>query len=680
MYESSFGLTKDTYPDSEFELYTYDDAGNVVAFTDCMGNTTSYTYDDIYRISQITYADQSVVSYSYDLNSNRIRMDDDAPGTGDYVTYTYDQWNRLVTETRHISQESYAVSYEYDVSNNVTEITYPDSMEIVYEYDDLNRMREIKRYVDGQNDEILFSNPQYDVESLMTQFEYGNGLQAFYTFDSRDRFLTIDVKDGSTPYLDLDYTYDNNSNITQISDQYRNTSGSLSLAQTREYVYDGLDRLTEEKKMGIPVHSYTYDKAGNRTGKDSLTYTVNVVNEVTALSDGTSFTYDDNGNRIQKSNGTDTWDYTYDYANRLTKVEKNQATIGDYVYDGNGKRLQKTENDVTTTYICSGINVMYEENATGYISYVYGPAGLLAKRTTIDQESNTYYYHKDHLGSTRSVTDSNKAVISTSTYHPFGDADNEEGSEQYLYTGKERDSTGLYYYGARYYDPEIGRFVTRDTLKRNPNNPRSVNRYTYCQNNPLIYFDPDGKLEKKFTMLGSGYYNTPTNFQYSFMYFGHLATVDTYILKSDDNSDFSVAILITYVLQKTIYKPEGVEEAAEFLVQKPVMSGVANFSIKMEDIENTIVEFLTSEDTKLINEIGDITEDQIHIHWQISECEAGNTIYVYVYYTVSTSGETEVQVIISYYPLNPYVPLDTQITDVPIAEEENDGGNPAEII
>jgi RHS repeat-associated protein len=496
MYESFFGLAKATYPDSEFELYTYDDAGNMVAFTDCMGNTTSYTYDDIYRISQITYADHSVVSYTYDLNSNRIRMDDDAPGTGDYVAYTYDQWNRLVTETRHISLESYAVSYEYDVGNNVTEITYPDSMEIVYEYDDLNRMREIKRYVDGQNDEILFSNPQYDAESLLTQFEYGNGLYAFYTFDSRDRPLTIDVKDGSTPYLDLDYTYDNNSNITQISDQYRTTSGFLSLAQTREYVYDGLDRLIEEKKMGIPVHTYSYDKAGNRTGKDSLTYTVNVVNEVTALSDGTSFTYDDNGNRIQKTKDDDTWDYTYDYANRLTKVEKNQVTIGDYVYDGNGKRLQKTENDVTTTYIYSGINVMYEKNATGYTSYVYGPTGLLAKRTTIDQESNTYYYHKNHLGSTRSVTDSNKTVISTTTYQPFGDTDNEEGSEQYLYTGKERDSTGLYYYGARYYDPEIGRFVTRDRNKGSKWCPRSLNRYSYCYNNPVCYTDPDGKIPK----------------------------------------------------------------------------------------------------------------------------------------------------------------------------------------
>jgi RHS repeat-associated protein len=136
---------------------------------------------------------------------------------------------------------------------------------------------------------------------------------------------------------------------------------------------------------------------------------------------------------------------------------------------------------------------MNEENSTGYTSYVYGPTGLLAKRITIDQESNTYYYHKDHLGSTRSVTDNNKTVISTSTYHPFGDADNEEGSEQYLYTGKERDSTGLYYYGARYYDPNIGRFVTRDRKPGRIFSPLTLNKYTYCLNNPIIYIDPDGQ-------------------------------------------------------------------------------------------------------------------------------------------------------------------------------------------
>jgi RHS repeat-associated protein len=506
-YASVFGLTKTTYPDSEYETYTYDNVGNIASFTDCKGNTTSYTYDDLYRLTEIEYADQSTVSYTYDLNSNRTRMDDDAPSANDYVAYNYDTWNRLLTETRHISQDSHAVSYQYDVANRATKLTYPDSMQILYSYDDLNRITDIKRYVDGQNDEILFDDPQYDVENLLTQFDYGNGIRATYTYDSLDRPSTIDVKDGASSLLDLDYMYDNNSNITQLINGWRDTSSTWH-SETESYSYDGLDRLTSGSCTSWS-HTYTYDKAGNRTGKDSITYTINFVNEVTALSDNTSFTYDDNGNRTQKTNGNNTWDYTYDYANRLTKVEENDSTIGEYVYDGDGKRLQKTENSITTTYMYSGINSVYEENSTGSACYIYGPTGLIAKRTTISQESNTYYYHKDHLGSIRSVTNSSKNIIAASTYHPFGETEVEEGSEHYLFNGKEKDTTGLYYYGARYYDPQIGRFITKDSLKGRLINSQTLNRFSYCLNNPIKYIDPKGLIESQFSIEGGGTQEEP---------------------------------------------------------------------------------------------------------------------------------------------------------------------------
>ncbi len=227
--------------------------------------------------------------------------------------------------------------------------------------------------------------------------------------------------------------------------------------------------------------------------KDGVTYTINTINEVTGLSDGTSFTYDSNGNRTGKTKGTDTWVYTYDYANRLTMVEKNSATIGEYVYDGDGKRMQATEDSEPTTYIYAGLKTLYEETMTGTACYIYGPAGRLAKRTTINSESNIFYYHADHLGSTRLVTDSNKSIVTAVTYHPFGESYSVESSEDYLFTGKEKDSTGLYYYGARHYDPDLGRFLTRDPYSGNLVKPQSLNQYTYCYNNPLLFVDPDGR-------------------------------------------------------------------------------------------------------------------------------------------------------------------------------------------
>ena len=102
------------------------------------------------------------------------------------------------------------------------------------------------------------------------------------------------------------------------------------------------------------------------------------------------------------------------------------------------------------------------------------------------------------------MTDSSKNIIAASTYHPFGETAVEEGSEHYLYTGKQKDSTGLYYYGARYYDPDVGRFITRDLIRGNRMNSQSFNRYSYCLNNPLKYIDPEGLIESQFSIDGGG--------------------------------------------------------------------------------------------------------------------------------------------------------------------------------
>jgi RHS repeat-associated protein len=77
---------------------------------------------------------------------------------------------------------------------------------------------------------------------------------------------------------------------------------------------------------------------------------------------------------------------------------------------------------------------------------------------------------------------------------PFGAGYGEEGSEEFRYTGKYEDTTGLYYFGARYYDPNAGRFTTEDPVTGSLEDPQSLNRYTYCRNNPHKYTDPDGRF------------------------------------------------------------------------------------------------------------------------------------------------------------------------------------------
>ncbi len=153
------------------------------------------------------------------------------------------------------------------------------------------------------------------------------------------------------------------------------------------------------------------------------------------------------------------WEYVHDFENKLTSVKVDGVVTEQYVYDGDGNRIKKTDSSSERIYLYSGMNVSYEVNTTTQMHavYVYGPTGKIAKKVN----DITEYYHTDHLGSTRLVTTEDGAVTEEIQYQPFGE---EIGTseERYTYNGKERDETGLYYYGARYYDPAIGRFMKID--------------------------------------------------------------------------------------------------------------------------------------------------------------------------------------------------------------------------
>jgi len=118
--------------------------------------------------------------------------------------------------------------------------------------------------------------------------------------------------------------------------------------------------------------------------------------------------------------------------------------------------------------------------SAGSTSYIHGASGLIAKIN----ETNITYYHSDHLGSTSAMTDESGNVIEEQVNMPFGQLIS--GSEKYGFTGKEHDKIGLQYFGARYYNPVTGRFLTVDPAQDR------VNWFSYASNNPLKYIDPTG--------------------------------------------------------------------------------------------------------------------------------------------------------------------------------------------
>ena len=118
--------------------------------------------------------------------------------------------------------------------------------------------------------------------------------------------------------------------------------------------------------------------------------------------------------------------------------------------------------------------------------YIYGN-GLIASKDN-NQEIN--YYHKDHLGSTRAITNQEGDIEFSSDFYPFGNSYNEVGDTEYTYTGKQKDNTGLFYYGARYYDADLGRFTQIDPILNPSESP-----YAYVKNNPMKFIDPTGNKE-----------------------------------------------------------------------------------------------------------------------------------------------------------------------------------------
>ena len=134
--------------------------------------------------------------------------------------------------------------------------------------------------------------------------------------------------------------------------------------------------------------------------------------------------------------------------------------------------------------------VYYEKNITSNTEtlYIYGLTGRIAKKCG----EELMYYHTDRLGTTHILTDSSGFPITAAEYEPFGDADLSGENERYLYTGQEIDTSGLYYYRARYYDVETGRFLSRDRWVGDYRRPQTLNKYVYCVNNPLKYSDPTG--------------------------------------------------------------------------------------------------------------------------------------------------------------------------------------------
>ncbi len=379
-YDLAGRLIRETNPLGYFKSYTYDAAGNILSRTDESNQTTQYTYDDINRLTQVRYPNSTTVVLGYDGRSNLTSAAN--PLMTHY--FSYDLNNRLTSQMDMYGKTIY---YQYDGLNRRAQMTAPDGRVFTYSYNTGNRLSQIV----AASRTYGFT---HDLAGQRTGLADPNGVTTTYAY-TPDGFLN-NVLALNSQQVTIDsfaYTHDALGRRTSLTD----------LAGLHTYQYDDIYQLTQATHPTPPTEQFSYDAVGNRLGT-----TVDLNNALLEDSEFT-YTYDYNDNLIQKVkklNG-ETTNYTYDYENRLTRVQY-PGMDAQYKYDALGRRIEKNVNGQVTTYVYDGLNMVADYNGLWTVrsKYVFGLD--IDEPLSVDQAGSLYYYHQDGLGSVNELTDASR--------------------------------------------------------------------------------------------------------------------------------------------------------------------------------------------------------------------------------------------------------------------------------
>jgi RHS repeat-associated protein len=302
---------------------------------------------------------------------------------------------------------------------------------------------------------------------------------------------------------------------TGVSYEY-DGSGNVRRIGTDTFSYDVVGRLVEAHTGGAQ-RQYEYDAFGNRTRCTQNSGPCQDAETISALSNRSSvMTYDTAGNVTAHSGHA----YTFDEFNML-KSDQSGALTREFLYNANDQRIgvltaagsgawwRWTFRDPLTGKVLREFTSEGVEGTNNWKwqkDYVWRDGVLLAtvQRNPNGSGTTTYHYHLDHLGTPRRVTDDADRIVGVHDYHAFGPevsgGTDEESLSLMKYTGHERDvvdgqGEALDYMLARYYSPNLGRFLSVDPTwsSAHRGKPQTWNRYSYVMNNAVNLTDPDGK-------------------------------------------------------------------------------------------------------------------------------------------------------------------------------------------
>ena len=556
-YDSYGKLLSMTYPDGELVCYWYDGSGQLTEVYESdrlLGDryVNEIGYDKFGDRVYMEYGNGAVSSYSYDSRMRRLSgLSVSKPGGFTLERcYAYDPVGNILSLTNSGTGLLYTppVShrYVYDGLYRLTEAYGNEDdpqtgYELLMSYDKMYR-------VTGKEQRMWQTNAQF----LGT---LNAGYKLSYTYDRspgrRFRMSTVsDVNyrtvgtpdDGDHIGESHRYGYDHNGNLLHVNTRRVTADGKTKdLAREEKFRWDEENRLMAISQDGY-VSNYWYDGDGERVIKEHGGNHAVFVNSAqdSVLTDTRQFTiYPSayfvvhNGNwftkhiyigseRIASRMGSMRGLLSQAFVNR--PVAGSSDNIEDLLYDDqcdmmalvmksnyeyfdlpyNGQNRHDLNGAMVGTQPrggSSGARYYWMLAGTEDADSDGGPSGAPRRGNKVDGEGNRYYYHSDHLGSSSLITNDSCNVTQQLDYLPYGEVFLEKRADvdyhtPYKFNGKELDEeTGLYYYGARYYNPRLSIWYATDPLQEKTPN---ISSYTYCLDNPLIHIDRDGKFSSEF--------------------------------------------------------------------------------------------------------------------------------------------------------------------------------------
>lgn len=484
-YNASNKLVRKLLPDNTYNL-SYDSSGNLAQISD--NNTQiDYTYNSINQVKTVSSQGRgaavdlpsTTLTYNYDIYGNKIELIDPTGTT----TYQYDDTNVLIGL---VNQRGESFNFNMDLNNKLTSITRPGSTTAIA-YDNAEFLQSITHTTNAGS--LSFYDYLRDPvgNKIVKRTPAGD---SNYGYDTNDQLVSATNPDATTPFDQENFSYDELGNRTDNGFQY--DAKKTKLIEDFKYLY-------------------SYDVYGNLTSK---------IEKPVA-----------NGNVVN---------YNYNSENMMIGVDtyKNNVLVSkaEYLYDAIGRRVQKKVvdnvdalNNKTRKYAYDGLEIIleYDENNDLLAKYTNSTRGIddvLSVAVTskgrdqgIAPTQGSYFFLKDALGSITDITNSSGSIIQKYGYSAFGkllkvkDGNGADISANPLmqimhtFTGREYDKeTGLYFYRARYYDPEVGRFIQTDPHPGNLSNPLTyINKYIYVLNNPINATDPLGLWSLKKFISGA---------------------------------------------------------------------------------------------------------------------------------------------------------------------------------